>query len=75
MPDLAFRDQPRTAPAPSSIGTAGSTRCWQKRLQRLADQLLMSEGAIDLRGVEEGDAALYAVRISAIASSLLIEVA
>ena len=29
------------------------------RLQRLADHLLIGEGAIDLGGVEEGDAALY----------------
>ena len=29
------------------------------RLQRLADELLVVEGAVDLGGVEEGDAALH----------------
>ena len=35
------------------------------RRQRLADQFLIGEGAIDLGGVEEGDAALDAPRGSA----------
>ena len=39
------------------------------RPQRLADHLLVGEGAIDLGGVEEGDAALDRVAISSTPSS------
>ena len=57
-PRLARIIDPATAPHPEHLLAEG--------LQRLAHQFLVRERAVDLDGVEEGDAALKATRTSAI---------